>query len=81
MITNLSITDMYMGVLSSLTNDEKLDLIAKLSDSMREKKDSNRNIKEIFASFNEDWGGNGTPEEIAEDLRKSRIFTREIEEW
>lgn len=70
-----------MGVLSSLTNDEKLDLIAKLSDSMREKKDSNRNIKEIFASFNEDWGGNGTPEEIAEDLRKSRIFTREIEEW
>lgn len=72
---------MYMGVLSSLTNDEKLDLIAKLSDSMREKKDSNRNIKEIFASFNEDWGGNGTPEEIAEDLRKSRIFTREIEEW
>lgn len=81
MITNLSITDIYMGVLSSLTNDEKLDLIAKLSDSMREKKDSNRNIKEIFASFNEDWGGNGTPEEIAEDLRKSRIFTREIEEW
>ena len=81
MITNLSITDMYMGVLSSLTNDEKLDLIAKLSDYMREKKDSNRNIKEIFASFNEDWGGNGTPEEIAEDLRKSRIFTREIEEW
>ena len=57
MITNLSITDMYMGVLSSLTNDEKLDLIAKLSDSMREKKDSNRNIKEIFASFDEEWEG------------------------
>ncbi len=48
---------MYMGVLSSLTNDEKLDLIAKLSDSMREKKDSNRNIKEIFASFDEEWEG------------------------
>ena len=27
MITNLSVTDMYMSMLSSLSNDEKLDLI------------------------------------------------------
>ena len=81
MITNLSITDMYMGILSSLTNDEKLDLIAKLSESMREKRKPRKNIEDIFACFHEDWGGDGTPEEIAEDLRKSRVFTREIEEW
>ena len=81
MITNLSITDMYMGILSSLTNDEKLDSIAKLSESMKEKRKPRKDIKEIFACFNEDWGGDSTPEEIAEDLRKSRVFTREVEEW
>lgn len=37
MITPVRVTDMYMSVLSSLSNDEKLDWIAKLSDFMREK--------------------------------------------
>ena len=31
MVGNISITDMYMSVLSSLSVDEKLDLIAKLT--------------------------------------------------
>ena len=81
MMTNLSITDMYMGVLSSLTKDEKLDLITKLSESMKTKRTSSKNIKEIFSRFNEDWGGNKSPEDIADDLRKSRVFTRTIEDW
>ena len=81
MNTTFGITDMYMSVLSSLSNDEKLDLISKLSDSMRKKKESSKNLRDIFSCFNEDWGGDGTPEEIAEDLRKSRVFTREVEEW
>ena len=72
---------MYMSILSSLSNDEKLDLITKLSESMRKKKMTPKRTKELFSQFNEDWGGNSTPEEIAEDLRKSRVFTREIEEW
>lgn len=81
MNTTPCITDMYMSVLSSLSNDEKLELISKLSDSMRRRKKPSKKLRDVFASFNEDWGGNGTPEEIAEDLRKSRVFTREIEEW
>lgn len=81
MIANLSITDMYMSILSSLSNDEKLDLITKLSESMRKKKTDSRRTKELFSQFNEDWGGNQTPKEIAEDLRNSRVFTREVEEW
>ena len=81
MMTNLSITDMYMGVLSSLTKDEKLDLIAKLSESMKTKRASSKNVKEIFSRFNEDWGGDKTPEDIAGELRKSRVFTRTVEEW
>ena len=80
MITNLSVTDMYMSMLSSLSNDEKLDLITKLSESMRKKKTNPERTKELFSRFNEDWGGNRTPEEIAEDLRNSRVFTREVDE-
>ena len=80
MITNLSVTDMYMSMLSSLSNDEKLDLITKLSESMRKNKSNPKRTKELFSRFNEDWGGNRTPEKIAEDLRNSRVFTREVEE-
>lgn len=80
MITNLSVTDMYMSMLSSLSNDEKLDLITKLSESMKKNKSNPKRTKELFSRFNEDWGGNRTPEEIAEDLRNSRVFTREVEE-
>lgn len=80
MITNLSVTDMYMSMLSSLSNDEKLDLITKLSESMRKNKSNPKRTKELFSRFNEDWGGNRTPEEIAEDLRNSRVFTREVKE-
>lgn len=35
MVGNISITDVYMSVLSSLSVDEKLDLIAKLPNSIR----------------------------------------------
>ena len=80
MITNLSVTDMYMSMLSSLSNDEKLDLITKLSESMRKNKSNPKRTKELLSRFNEDWGGNRTPEEIAEDLRNSRVFTREVKE-
>ena len=75
MIANLNVTDMYMSMLSSLSNDEKLDLITKLSESMRKKKSSPKRTMELFSRFNEDWGGNQSPEEIAEDLRNSRVFT------
>ena len=71
---------MYMSMLSSLSNDEKLDLITKLSESMRKNKSNPKRTKELFSRFNEDWGGNRTPEEIAEDLRNSRVFTLEVEE-
>lgn len=82
MIGSIRITDMYMSVLSSLSNDEKLDLIARLSASMRKKKAvSKKKSMEVFACFHEDWGGNESPKKIAEELRKGRVFTRNMEEW
>lgn len=36
---------------------------------------------DVFDSFHTDWGDDGSPEDIAENLRKSRVFKREIPEW
>lgn len=36
---------------------------------------------DVFDCFHTDWGGDSSPEDIAESLRKSRVFKREIPEW
>jgi hypothetical protein len=36
---------------------------------------------EVFASFSADWGGDGTAEEIAEDLRRGRVNSRTVDVW
>lgn len=45
MAGNISITDMYMSVLSSLSVDEKPDLIAKLTNSIRNTYTKEQNIE------------------------------------
>ncbi len=82
MATTISVTDMYMGMLSSLPNDAKLDLIGKLTASMRRKKTKiATKSADVFACFHTDWGGNKSPETIAEELRQSRSNNREVESW
>ena len=83
MVGNISITDMYMSVLSSLSVDEKLDLIAKLPNSIRNTytKEQDIETEDPFACYEGDWGGNMSAEEYADDLRKSRTFTRTIDTW
>lgn len=77
----ISITDMYMNALSSLSNVEKLDLISKLTDSMLHKKKKVITEGNIFSCFHTDWGGNESPEKIADDLRKNRMFNRDTVSW
>lgn len=80
--TTANITDIYMDALSSLSNKEKLDLISKLTNSIiKKKKKSKAKDIHVFDCFHTDWGGDRTPEEIAEDLRKSRVFKREVPTW
>ncbi len=82
MAATVSITDMYMGILASLSNDAKLELIGKLTASMRTKRSKvTSSSTDVFACFNTDWGGDDSPEVIAEGLRKSHTFTREVESW
>ena len=72
MVGNISITDVYMSVLSSLSVDEKPDLIAKLTNSIRNTytKEQNIETEDPFACYEGDWGGNMSVEEYADDLRK-----------
>lgn len=80
--TTASITDIYMDALSSLSDNEKLDLISKLTNSIiKDKKKKKAKDIHVFDCFHTDWGGDGTPEEIAEYLRKSRVFKREVPTW
>ena len=58
MVGNISITDVYMSVLSSLSVDEKPDLIAKLTNSIRNTytKEQNIETEDPFACYEGDWG-------------------------
>jgi len=55
MVGTGSITDMYMIVLASLSNNDKLDLIAKLSNSMRDGAETNRIRPNLRKCFKGDW--------------------------
>lgn len=69
MVKEISTTDMYMSVLSSLTADEKLDLISKLSESLRKTK-KKKVAADPFACYKGDWDDN-----------LPRTFTRKVESW
>ncbi|MEE3447863.1 MAG: hypothetical protein VZQ51_04540 [Bacteroidales bacterium] len=76
MIRALTITDMYMLVLASLSADDKLDLISKLSLSVRDDKAKNRKRPNLRTCFKGDWSGIN-----AENLRNHSYFGREVPTW
>ena len=57
MVGTISITDMYMHILASLSNRDKLDLISKLSESMRNDADTKRTRPNLRTCFKGDWSG------------------------
>ncbi len=76
MIGTRSITDMYMVVLSSLSNSDKLDLIAKLSNSMRDDADKKRVRPNLRSCFKGDWS-----DVDADNLRNHGYQGRTVESW
>ncbi len=51
-----SLADVYMNILASLSVDEKLDLICKLTDSIRHRPKTAKTAKEDFyANIQGDW--------------------------
>ena len=45
------------------------------------KNDDDKRLDAALAKFSSDWGGDGTPQEIAENLRQGIVNSRTVEEW
>lgn len=74
--TNTTIIDGYVGLLENLSPDNKLDLISKLTESVKTDLGNKKStFKKSFGAFESEK----TAEEIIEEIRNSRLFTREIE--
>jgi predicted CopG family antitoxin len=73
---NINIADYYFGFLDTLKHDSKLDLIAKLSQSLKnsEKKET-ISLQSLFGAYKSEESA----EEIIAELRTSRTFNRKIE--
>lgn len=76
MVENRSITDMYMLVLASLSDRDKLDLIAKLSNSMRKEADTKRTRPDLRTCFKGDWSNVD-----ADELRNRDYHGRVVDSW
>ncbi|HEY4286378.1 MAG TPA: hypothetical protein VGN00_04700 [Puia sp.] len=77
MNSNTHIIDGYMSFLDTLSPGAKLDLIAKLTQSLKsELKPKEGLIKSSFGA----WSGAESAQEIVKGIRDSRSINREIEE-
>ena len=75
---NTTIVDGYVGLLNNLSTNNKLDLISKLTDSVKtDLTNKKSSFKKAFGAFD----SKKSAEEIIEEIRNSRISTRQIESF
>lgn len=73
---HISLADYYFGFLKNLNSDSKLDLISKLSQSLKETETTPKmSLESLFGAYKSDE----TAEEIIAELRASRVFNRNTE--
>jgi hypothetical protein len=76
MKSNTILIDNYYGLLSSLSKENKIRLIAKLSNSIIEESTENENVVDkFFGAFKSEKSA----EELIIEIRESRVFNRTIE--
>ena len=75
---NTTLIEGYLRLLNNLSPDNKLDLISKLSLSVKtDMTDKKKNFKKSFGAFQ----SKKSAEEIIDDIRRSRTFNRQIESF
>jgi len=75
---NITLIDGYLQMLDNLSPSDKLDLISKLTDSVKSDfKNKKSSFKEAFGAFESEKSA----DEIINEIRRSRTFTRQIEEF
>ncbi len=72
---NKVLVETYLSLLMNLSPDNKLELISKLSQSMKVGKNQELPLKELFGRFISEK----TAEEQIEEIRSSRVFNRKNE--
>lgn len=71
--TNTYLVEHYMELLNNLSNDSKLELIARLARSMKTgKKADSVPLADLYGSFISDQSA----DELVDDLKKARVFNR-----
>jgi hypothetical protein len=71
-----NLIDNYIGLLNNLSPDKKLELISRLSESLKEpKKSTNRTIGNLFGAFI----SKKSADEIITELKNSRNFKHKTE--
>jgi len=74
---NAIFIDNYFGLLRGLNREDKILLMAKLSDSIVKKTPKEDVVDKFFGAFDTEKSA----EEMIEEIRKSRVFTRTIESF
>ncbi len=77
---NRKLIDSYLSLINHLDTNSKLELISKLSASMKEsstKKEEKKSFRHLFGAFNTEK----TAEELIKEIKESRKFTRKIEDF
>ncbi|SFA58545.1 hypothetical protein SAMN04488511_119100 [Pedobacter suwonensis] len=71
---NINLIDSYFTLLKSLSTDNKLELIARLSESMKttERKEKEISLDALYGS----WDSDQTADELVAELKAARNFTR-----
>lgn len=71
-----NLIDSYLGLLNNLSPDRKLELISRLSDSLKgSEKSTDKSIGELYGAFI----SKKSADEIIADLKNSRSFNRKTE--
>ena len=78
MDVNTSLIEGYLHMLENLNAGSKLDLISKLSQSVKTDITNNKNL--FYKSFGA-WETGKSAEEIIKEIRSNRKFDRQIEEF
>jgi len=75
---NTTIVDGYVELLDNLSTNSKLDLISKLTNSVKtDLTNKKSSFKKAFGAFD----SKKSAEEIIEEIRSSRVSTRQIESF
>lgn len=75
---NTNLVDSYFALLKSLSPNNKLELIARLSNSLKTSKTSksDNSLKALFGS----WKSDQSADQLIEELMQARKSTRKIDE-